>query len=81
MGNASSTQRGGKVTQSQTVLRESTNANTPKDVAQVVLPPLYFPLNTLIVLQAANTAKDNLITSNTEVRPKLCVITRHPLGC
>lgn len=34
MGGASSTQRGGKATQSQTILRESTNANTPKDIAQ-----------------------------------------------
>ncbi|KAI0254857.1 hypothetical protein BJV78DRAFT_1183349 [Lactifluus subvellereus] len=34
MGSASSTQRGGKATQSQTILRESTNANTPKDIAQ-----------------------------------------------
>src|SRR6266850_6547708 len=36
MGSASSSQRGGKVTQSQTVVRESTNANTPKDTPQVV---------------------------------------------
>ncbi|KAF8505913.1 hypothetical protein F5888DRAFT_1652749 [Russula emetica] len=34
MGGASSTQRGGKATQSQPILRESTNANTPKDIAQ-----------------------------------------------
>ncbi|KAI0000022.1 hypothetical protein BJV77DRAFT_508499 [Russula vinacea] len=34
MGGASSTQRSGKATQSQTILRESTNANTPKDIAQ-----------------------------------------------
>jgi hypothetical protein len=36
MGSASSSQRGGKATQSQTVVRESTNANTPKDIPQVV---------------------------------------------
>ncbi|KAI0276319.1 hypothetical protein BGY98DRAFT_1098205 [Russula aff. rugulosa BPL654] len=34
MGGASSTQRGGKATQSQTILLESTNANTPKNIAQ-----------------------------------------------
>ncbi|KAI0303935.1 hypothetical protein BC826DRAFT_201406 [Russula brevipes] len=43
MGTTSSTQRGGNVTQPQTVLRKSTNANTPNDVAQ----------------QAANITKDN----------------------
>ncbi|KAH9965772.1 hypothetical protein BC827DRAFT_1179728, partial [Russula dissimulans] len=35
MGGASSTQRGSKITQSQTILQQSTNANTPKDIAQV----------------------------------------------
>ena len=36
MGGASSTQRGGKATQSQTIILESTNANTPKNIAQVI---------------------------------------------
>lgn len=68
MGNASSTQRGGKVTRSQTVLKESTNADTRKDIPQVVRTHCgTFHPHALNFPQAVNIAKDNLLSPNIEV--------------
>ena len=80
MGGASSTQRSGKATQSQTILQESINANTPKDIAQVIQSRTT-PLHTLNLPQAANIAKDNLNSPNLEVLSCLFITTarRHSL--
>ena len=72
MGSASSSQRG-KATRSQTVLQESTNANTPKDIPQVFRSHWSCHMHTLNVSQAANIAKDNIISTNIEVLSGMCI--------
>ena len=75
MGSASSAQRGGKVTRSQTVLKESTNADIRKDIPQVVRTRWgSFHSHALNFPQAANIAKDNLHSPNIEVCSYTCIM-------
>ena len=73
MGGASSTQRGGKANQSQTILRESTIANTTKDIAQVIQScPMFSKPGLNLPHQAANIAKDKPASLNIEVLFRAC---------